>query len=159
MNGASRVVRVTSASCSVASAAGSAWLPGAQKRDRLRRMYQLLRSSKNASMAREASMALTKSRQTGGVSTLLDLRQAEQLVYTAAQTIPGIEQEIEQIDVPNVSARLVSPSDREFQPCGVLALGDAIRGTVDLNGQTYQATWTAGKDLQSVAVLTPAQAP
>jgi multidrug efflux system outer membrane protein len=39
---------------------------------------------------------LTKSRQTGGVSTLLDLRQAEQLVYTAAQTIPGIQQEIEQ---------------------------------------------------------------
>ncbi len=39
---------------------------------------------------REESLELTRSRQTGGVATLLDLRQAEQLVDTAAQTIPGI---------------------------------------------------------------------
>ena len=31
-------------------------------------------------------------------STLLDLRQAEQLVYTAAETIPGIQQQIEQTE-------------------------------------------------------------
>ncbi len=45
---------------------------------------------------REQSLGLTRSRQTGGVSTLLDLRQAEQLVLTAAETIPGIQQTIEQ---------------------------------------------------------------
>jgi outer membrane protein, multidrug efflux system len=47
---------------------------------------------------REQSLELTKSRQAGGVGTLLDLRQAEQLVDTAAQTIPVIEQEIEQTE-------------------------------------------------------------
>jgi multidrug efflux system outer membrane protein len=41
---------------------------------------------------------LTQSRQRGGVSTLLDLRQAEQLVDTAAQAIPGIEQQIAQAE-------------------------------------------------------------
>jgi len=37
-------------------------------------------------------------RQRGGVVTLLDLRQAEQLVDTAAETIPGIQQQIEQTE-------------------------------------------------------------
>jgi multidrug efflux system outer membrane protein len=47
---------------------------------------------------REQSLELTRSRQHGGVGTLLDLRQAEQLVDTAAQTIPGIRQHIEQTE-------------------------------------------------------------
>jgi NodT family efflux transporter outer membrane factor (OMF) lipoprotein len=47
---------------------------------------------------RQQSLDLTKSRQSGGVATLLDLRQAEQLVDTAAQTIPVIEQQIEQTE-------------------------------------------------------------
>ena len=55
-----------------------------------------LEISRRTLQTREASLELTKSRQAGGVSTLLDLRQAQQLVLTAAQTIPGIQQEIEQ---------------------------------------------------------------
>ena len=47
---------------------------------------------------REQSLVLTRSRQRGGVGTLLDLRQAEQLVATAAQTIPVIRQQIEQTE-------------------------------------------------------------
>jgi multidrug efflux system outer membrane protein len=47
---------------------------------------------------RQQSLELTRSRQNGGVSTLLDLRQAEQLVDTAAQTIPVIRQNIEQTE-------------------------------------------------------------
>ena len=47
---------------------------------------------------RRESLRLTKSRQTGGVSTRLDLRQAEQLVFTAAETIPAIQQQIEQTE-------------------------------------------------------------
>jgi multidrug efflux system outer membrane protein len=47
---------------------------------------------------RQQSLELTKQRQVGGVATLLDLRQAEQLVYTAAQAIPGIQQNIEQTE-------------------------------------------------------------
>jgi len=47
---------------------------------------------------REQSLELTRTRQRGGVGTLLDLRQAEQLVDTAAQTIPVIRQQIEQTE-------------------------------------------------------------
>ena len=47
-----------------------------------------LEISRRTLQAREESLALTKSRQKGGVSTLLDLRQAEQLVDTAAEDMP-----------------------------------------------------------------------
>src|SRR5262249_5697201 len=43
-------------------------------------------------------LELTRMRQGGGVATLLDLRQAEQLVDSAAATIPTIEQQIEQTE-------------------------------------------------------------
>ena len=53
----------------------------------------------NATLAtRKDSLNLTISRQTGGVATMLDLRQAEQLVDTAEQTIPEIQQQIEQTE-------------------------------------------------------------
>jgi multidrug efflux system outer membrane protein len=53
----------------------------------------------NATLAtRRDSLSLTTDRQTGGVATLLDLRQAEQLVDTAEQTIPQIQQQIEQTE-------------------------------------------------------------
>lgn len=47
---------------------------------------------------RQQSLNLVRSRQSGGVATRLDVRQAEQLVDTAAQTIPVIEQQIEQTE-------------------------------------------------------------
>ena len=37
-------------------------------------------------------------RQSGGVATLLDLRQGEQLVFTASQTIPALREQIEQTE-------------------------------------------------------------
>jgi multidrug efflux system outer membrane protein len=57
-----------------------------------------LEISRRTLQTREESLALTRSRQNGGVSTLLDLRQAEQLVDTAAATIPEIERQIEQTE-------------------------------------------------------------
>jgi len=45
---------------------------------------------------RRQSLTLVQERQSGGVATLLDLRQAEQLVASAAQTIPVLQQQIEQ---------------------------------------------------------------
>jgi multidrug efflux system outer membrane protein len=48
--------------------------------------------------SRRESLRLTQERQTGGVATLLDLRQAEELVYTAAQTIPTLQQQDEQTE-------------------------------------------------------------
>lgn len=64
----------------------------------LRELDYELEISRNTLQTREQSLELTKSRQLGGVGTLLDLRQAEQLVDTAAQTIPVIQQEIEQTE-------------------------------------------------------------
>jgi multidrug efflux system outer membrane protein len=47
---------------------------------------------------RRASLQLVQSRQGGGIATLLDLRQTEQLVDTAAETIPTLQQQIEQTE-------------------------------------------------------------
>jgi NodT family efflux transporter outer membrane factor (OMF) lipoprotein len=57
-----------------------------------------LEISRSTLKTRQDSLALTMRRQTGGVATLLDQRQAEQLVYTASQAIPGILQQIEQTE-------------------------------------------------------------
>jgi multidrug efflux system outer membrane protein len=59
--------------------------------------YQLDISQRTLS-TRRASLDLIKNRQAGGVATLLDLRQGEQLVYTAAETIPTLQQQIEQTE-------------------------------------------------------------
>ena len=57
-----------------------------------------LEISKATLAARRDSLNLTTYRQTGGVATMLDLRQAEQLVYTAAETIPSLQQQMEQTE-------------------------------------------------------------
>jgi len=64
----------------------------------MRELDYELEISQRTLQTRQESLELTKSRQRGGVSTLLDLRQAEQLVYTAAQAIPVIEQGIGQTE-------------------------------------------------------------
>ena len=64
----------------------------------LRELDNTLEISRLTLETREQSLELTRSRQTGGVATLLDLRQAEQLVQTAAETIPAIQQQIEQTE-------------------------------------------------------------
>ncbi|MGA7235806.1 MAG: efflux transporter outer membrane subunit, partial [Bryobacteraceae bacterium] len=64
----------------------------------LRELDYELEISRRTLRTREESLALTRSRQKGGVSTLLDLREAEQLVDTAAQMIPVFEQQIEQTE-------------------------------------------------------------
>jgi len=60
----------------------------------LRELDYTLEISQRTLETREQSLELTRSRQTGGVATLVDLRQAEQLVQTAAETIPDIQQQI-----------------------------------------------------------------
>jgi multidrug efflux system outer membrane protein len=54
--------------------------------------------AKNTLATREESLRLIRIQQQGGVSTRLDVRQAEQLVYTAAQTIYNAERLIEQTE-------------------------------------------------------------
>ncbi len=55
-----------------------------------------LEIAKRTLATRQESLRLINVRQQGGVATQLDVRQAEQLVYGAAQTIPDIERLIEQ---------------------------------------------------------------
>ena len=48
--------------------------------------------------ARQESLRLITARQQGGIATMLEVRQAEQLVYEASQTIPDTERLIEQTE-------------------------------------------------------------
>jgi outer membrane protein, multidrug efflux system len=54
--------------------------------------------AKRTLVTREGSLKLIKARQQGGLATMLDLRQAEELVYVASQTIPDTERAIEQTE-------------------------------------------------------------
>jgi NodT family efflux transporter outer membrane factor (OMF) lipoprotein len=66
--------------------------------------FQLLELDYELGISRETldtrveSLRLTENRQKGGVATLLDLRQAEQLVDSAAQSIPQLQQQIQQTE-------------------------------------------------------------
>jgi multidrug efflux system outer membrane protein len=52
--------------------------------------------SKHTLDSRKESLRLVEVRAKGGVTSMLDVRQSEQLVYTAAATIPDLERRIEQ---------------------------------------------------------------
>jgi multidrug efflux system outer membrane protein len=54
--------------------------------------------ARNTLGTREESLRLLKTQLGGGVGTLLDVRQGEQLVYTAAETIPDDERQIQQTE-------------------------------------------------------------
>ncbi|HEY3582393.1 MAG TPA: efflux transporter outer membrane subunit [Pyrinomonadaceae bacterium] len=54
--------------------------------------------AKRTLATREQSLQLIRARQQGGLATLLDVRQAEELVYQASQTIPDTERLIEQTE-------------------------------------------------------------
>lgn len=64
----------------------------------LRNLDYQLEISQRTLQTRRESLELIRNRQTGGVATLLDLRQGEQLVYTASETIPTLQQQIEQTE-------------------------------------------------------------
>ena len=57
-----------------------------------------LEIAKRTLTTREDSLRLIKVRQQGGVATMSDVRQAEELVYQATQTIPDTERLIEQTE-------------------------------------------------------------
>ncbi len=64
----------------------------------IRELDYELEISKTTLATRRDSLNLTINRQTGGVATDLDLRQAEQLVDSAAESIPTLQQQIEQTE-------------------------------------------------------------
>jgi outer membrane protein, multidrug efflux system len=86
--------------------------------------YELDISTRTLSTRRD-SLGLTQQRASGGVATELDLRQAEQLVETAAETVPALQQQIEQTENqislllgqnPGSVGRGKSLTDQEFPP-------------------------------------------
>lgn len=62
----------------------------------LRELDFELEISKRTLASRQESLRLIKLRQERGVSTMLDVRQAEELVYNATEVIPAVELAIEQ---------------------------------------------------------------
>ncbi len=54
--------------------------------------------SRRTLTSREESLRIIKLREQRGVSTMLDVRQAEELVYNATEVIPALEQSIEQTE-------------------------------------------------------------
>jgi len=64
----------------------------------LRQLDLQLEISRRTLASREDSLRLVKLRQQGGVAAMIDVRQAEVLLYTAAETIPDIERQIEQTE-------------------------------------------------------------
>ena len=62
----------------------------------LRELDLQMEISKQALASREESLRLVKVRASGGVTSMLDVRQSEQLVYEAAGAIPDLERRIEQ---------------------------------------------------------------
>jgi multidrug efflux system outer membrane protein len=64
----------------------------------LRELDYELEISESTLDNRRESLQLVRQRQSGGIATLLDLRQAEQLVDSAAASIPPLQQQIEQTE-------------------------------------------------------------
>ncbi len=62
----------------------------------LRSLDLQLEISERTLASRKDSLRLTQTLANGGATSLLDVRQAEQLVFTAAETIPDLERQIEQ---------------------------------------------------------------
>jgi len=63
---------------------------------RLRALDLQLEISRSTLASRQDSLRLTRLLAEGGSTSLLDVRQAEQLVYTAGSEVPSLEQQIEQ---------------------------------------------------------------
>jgi len=64
----------------------------------LRELDLELEISKRTLASRDNSLRLVKLRQQGAVASMMDVRQAEVLLYTAAETIPDLERRIEQTE-------------------------------------------------------------
>jgi outer membrane protein, multidrug efflux system len=62
----------------------------------LRELDLELEISRRTFVSRRDSLQITKMLANGGATSMLDVRQAEQLVFTAAETIPDLERQIEQ---------------------------------------------------------------
>jgi multidrug efflux system outer membrane protein len=76
----------------------------------LRELDLELEISRRTLASRQGSLRLVQLRHQGGVAALIDVRQAEVLLYTAAETIPDVERRIEQTE--NLISLLLGMSPR-----------------------------------------------
>jgi multidrug efflux system outer membrane protein len=74
----------------------------------LRELDLELEISQRTLTSRQGSLRLVTARHQGGVSALIDVRQAEVLLYTAAETIPDVERRIAQTE--NLISLLIGQS-------------------------------------------------
>ncbi len=96
----------------------------------LRELDLDLEIAKRTFASREKSLRLTRARQEQGVATRLDIRQAEQLLYTAAARIPDLE-------------RLITQKENEIRLLLALPPGDIPRG-LPLTAQAFPPEVPAG---------------
>ena len=96
----------------------------------LRELDLDLEIAKRTFASREKSLRLTRARQEQGVATRLDIRQAEQLLYTAAARIPDLE-------------RLITQKENEIRLLLALPPGDIRRG-LPLTEQAFPPEIPAG---------------
>ena len=91
----------------------------------LRELDFELEISQRTLRSREESLRLIQLRQSRGVSTMLDVRQAEELVYDAREVIPALEQAIQQTENfisflsgrnPSAIERGISLTDQQMPP-------------------------------------------
>jgi len=84
-----------------------------------------LEISRRTLASREESLRIIKLRQQRGVATMLEVRQAEELVYNATEVIPALEQSIQQTEnllsfltgrIPSSIARGLSLIDQPMPP-------------------------------------------
>lgn len=82
----------------------------------LRQLDYQLEISRNTLASRQDSLELTKTLEEHGINNLLDVRQSEQLVYTAAAEVPDLER---QIAVQEDSLSILLGSNPEDIPRGL----------------------------------------
>ena len=94
-----------------------------------------LEIAKRTLSTRENSLQIIKIREQGGIATMLEVRQGEELVYQATQTIPDVERRIEQTENlislltaenPGPVGRGRSLSDQEDLPSVPAGLSSAL---------------------------------
>jgi outer membrane protein, multidrug efflux system len=91
----------------------------------LRELDYELDISRRTLASREESLRIIKLRQERGVSTMLEVRQAEELVYNATEVIPALEQSVQQTEnllsfltgrIPSTIDRGISLTDQPMPP-------------------------------------------
>ncbi len=107
----------------------------------LRALDLQLEISRRTLVSRQDSLQLTQTLANGGATSMLDVRQAEQLVDTAAETIPDLERRISgqqpwphraRNEVDRATACAGRSGGTSFQPAGATTRHSRGRSTVDL---------------------------